>query len=356
MQIHGGNITEISRKYNLKEDTIIDFSSNINPLGFPRSVNALLKREGHNILRYPDPNSTELKQEIAMRLDVDEKTIIVGNGSTELIYLIPRVFKPQCALIPVPTFIEYEKSLLSTECELRYSLLKEKKKFRLSTVDIINLLHKIDIVYLCNPNNPTGLLLPESEVKTLIAEAEKRGVLVVVDEAFMDFTDSESVTEEVKRRKNLIVIKSLTKFFAIPGLRLGYLVANSKIVDKMNYYKEPWTVNVFAQKVGIECFKDKTFRLKTKKFIDRERKYLLTELGKLKGLKLFSSSTNYLLVKITRSGLSSGKIYEKMARQGLLIRDCRSFRGLGDKFMRVAIKGRRENKLLIKNLKKVLGK
>jgi len=356
MQIHGGNITEITRKYNLKEDTIIDFSSNINPLGFPRSVNTLLRREGHNILRYPDSHSTELKHEIARRFDINEKTILVGNGSTELIYLIPRVFKPQCALIPIPTFTEYEKSLLSIECELRYVPLKEKELFRVNIAEIINLLPKIDIVYLCNPNNPTGLILPESEVKTLIAEAEKRGVLVVIDEAFMDFADSVSATEEITRRKNLIIIKSLTKFFGIPGLRLGYLVANSKIVDKMNYYKEPWTVNILAQKVGIACFKDRTFRLKTKRFIERERKYLLAELSKLKGLKPFSSSANYLLVKITRLGLSSGKLYEYIARQGLLIRDCRSFRGLGDKFIRVAVKGRRENNLLIKNLKRVLEK
>jgi len=353
VQIHGGNIAEIGRKYNLKEDAIIDFSSNINPLGYPRGIQALIRREGHKIVRYPDTNSTELKQEIARRLNLDEKTLLVGNGSIEFIYLIPRVFKPQCVLIPIPTFIEYEKSLLSIACKLRHIPLEEEH-FRVNIDEIIKFLSGVNIVYLCNPNNPTGVLLPESEVKRLLVKAEERGVLVVVDEAFMDFADNQSVTDEVKRRKNLIVIKSLTKFFGIPGLRLGYLVSNSEIIDKMNHYKEPWTVNILAQKIGMACLKDEKFILKTKRFIDRERKYLLTELSKLKGLKPYNSSTNYLLVKIVRSGLSSDMLYEKMSRQGVVIRDCRSFRGLGDKFVRVAVKRRRENNLLIKKLKGVV--
>lgn len=354
MQKHGGNIEEVVRKYHLKEDNIIDFSSNINPLGFPSGIQTLLRREGNVIVRYPDSDAAELKQVIAKILGIDAKTVLVGNGSTELIYLIPRVFRPRCALITAPTFSEYAKSLLYIGCKLRYSLLKEKEHFRININAINNLLSKIDIIYLCNPNNPTGNLIPASEIKPLVAEAAKRGILIVVDEAFMDFADDESVTGEVKRRKNLIVIKSLTKFYGIPGLRLGYLVANSKIVDTMNKCKEPWTVNILAQKVGIACLKDETFRLKTKRFINREKKYLLTALHKLKGLRPYCSSANYLLIKIVRSGLSSSKLYEKMAQQGLLIRDCSSFKGLGDTFIRVAVRKRKENNLLVKNLKRLV--
>jgi len=354
MQIHGGNIAEICKKYSLKEDAIIDFSSNVNPLGFPKGVKNLIRKEVDKIIRYPDSNSSELKRNIAGRLDIDEKNILVGNGSTELIYLIPRVFKPLFALIPIPTFIEYEKSLSSLNCRIGYIPFKEEENFRLNINQFIKLLPETDIVYLCNPNNPTGVLLSKSEVDYLIINAEKRGTLVIVDESFMDFSDDESVIAEIKRRKNLIVIKSLTKFFAIPGLRLGYLVSNSKMVDKINRDKEPWTVNILAQKAGILCLKDEEFIIKTKRFIDRERKYLLAKLSALKGLRPYSSSTNYLLVKILNSGLSSTKLYERMAKLGLLIRDCRSFRGLGDKFVRIAVKGRRENKLLIEKIKKEL--
>jgi threonine-phosphate decarboxylase len=354
VQIHGGNITEIGRRYNLKEDTIIDFSSNINPLGFPRGVKTLLQKEGHNIVRYPDPDSSELKRVISRMLDVDEKTILVGNGSTELIHLIPRVFKPKCALIPAPTFSEYEKSLFSLDCKLGYIHLREKELFSLNINEMINLLPKINILYLCNPNNPTGVLLPKSKIKPLLVKADRVNVLVVIDEAFMDFTDRQSITSEASRRKNLIVIKSMTKFFGIPGLRLGYLIANPKIVGAMNRYKEPWTVNTLAQKAGIACFKDRNFLSRTKEFIDQERKHFFTQLQKIKGLKPFNSSTNYILIKLISKRLPSDKLYEKMARRGFLIRDCRSFRGLGNKFIRVAVKKRKENNLLIKNLKELL--
>ena len=354
MQIHGGNIIEVSRKYNIRKNKIIDFSSNINPLGFPEGVQNLLKRGVNEIISYPDSDSTELKEEIARWLGINENNILAGNGSTELIYLIARVLKPKCALIPVPTFNEYERSLNCVSSELRYLPLKEKKHFRFDISDIFSLLPQIDILYLCNPNNPTGVLYRKNEIISLIEGAEKRGVLVVIDEAFMDFTDNETVIGEITRRENLIVIKSLTKFFGIPGLRLGYLVSNSKMVDKISYYKEPWTVNVVAQKAGVVCLKDGNFRLKTKRFIDRERKYMLDKLSRLKGLKPYLSPTNYLLIKIVKTGLSSGKLYEMMAREGFLIRDCSSFRGMGNKFIRVAVKRRKQNDLLIENLKRTM--
>ena len=354
MQVHGGNIAEISRKYNLKAETIIDFSSNINPLGYPGAVQNILRKEENCIATYPDSDSTELRKEIAKRIDSDLRTILVGNGSTELIYLIPRVIKPKCALISAPTFSEYEKSLLPIQCELRLFSLKEKDNFKVNIDTVTSLLPQIDILYLCNPNNPTGVLLGYSDINALLGEAEKRGVLVVVDESFMDFTDNESVTVEVKKRKNLIVIKSLTKIYGIPGLRLGYLVANSKIVNSLNHHREPWTVNILAQKAGVTCLKDEKFIVKTKRFITREKRYLSGELNKIKGLKPCDSSTNYILIKLLKPGLTSGRVYERMAKQGLLIRDCRSFRGLGSNYIRVAVRKRKENNLLIKRLKSAL--
>jgi threonine-phosphate decarboxylase len=356
MQIHGGNIRDVSRKYTIKENKIIDFSSNINPLGFPKAIHAIIPKELSKIVSYPDSQSTQLKEAIAKKLGLDEKTILVGNGSTELIYLIPRVFKPKRALIPVPTFNEYEKSLLSVNCELRYLHLKAKEKFRLNIDETVSSLRKGEILYVCNPNNPTGVLLSNNEVRTLVAKAEKKGVMVVVDEAFMDFSENNSVIDEVRIRDNLIVIRSLTKFFAIPGLRLGYLVASQKLVQEMSVFKEPWSVNILAQKAGEACFNDDSFALRTKRFIAKERTYLISELGKIKGLKVYDSSTNYLLLKIVRQGLSSGRLYEGLARQGLLIRDCRSFKGLGNSYIRVAVKRRKENTLLVKHLKNIVGK
>lgn len=354
MQIHGGNIREVSKTYHLRKNKIMDFSSNINPLGFPEGVQNLFKRGVNEIRSYPDSHSTELKEEIKQWLGIHETNILVGNGSTELIYLIARALKPKMALIPVPTFNEYERSLHSVGCKLRYLPLNERKYFRFDMADMVSHLSQIDILYICNPNNPTGVLYRKNEILSLLERTEKRGVFVVVDEAFMDFADNETVTDEIMRRKNLIIIKSLTKFFGIPGLRLGYLLSNSKLVEQMSCYKEPWTVNVLAQKAGVACFKDNHFRIQTKRLIDRERTYMLDKLSELKGLKPYGSSTNYLLIKIVKPGLSSGRLYDMMARRGFLIRDCCSFRGMGSQFIRIALKKRKQNRLLIENLKRII--
>ena len=354
MQLHGGNIREIARKYSLGEDGVLDFSSNCNPLGFPPGIRSLLQKEVTTILHYPDTPCTELVRALAHENGVRDKNIIVGNGSTELIYLIPRALKPRGALIVNPTFGEYERSLSSMGCEIKSIDLKEKSHFRIKADEIIPLLSQIDILYLCNPSNPTGVLTEKDELNPLIQAAEKRGVVVVVDEAFMDFSDSHSLVQQVSQRKRLIILRSMTKFFGIPGLRLGYLLAPAGMTASINLHKEPWSVNTLAQKAGIRCLEDESFRVKTKKFIERERHYLFSQLATIQGLAPYSSATNFILSKITRKGLTSGKLYQGLAKKGILIRDCRSFRGLGSKFIRVAVKKRNHNDRLISEIKEIV--
>jgi threonine-phosphate decarboxylase len=354
MQVHGGNIREIAHKYTLEEDGVLDFSSNCNPLGFPPGIRSLFQRETTSILHYPDTRCTELVRALAHENGVREKNIIVGNGTTELIYLIPRALKPRVALIINPTFGEYERSLLSMGCVITSLDLKEESHFRINIDDVIPRLTQIDILYLCNPGNPTGVLLSKGEIDPLIREAEKRDVVVVVDEAFMDFSEDHSIVHHITKMKNLILLKSMTKFFGIPGLRLGYLLAPSRIIAAINLHKEPWSVNTLAQKAGIACLDDEPFRVKTKRFIARERHYLFSQLATIQGLKPYTSATNFILSKITRKGLTSGKLYEALAKKGILIRDCRSFRGLGSKFVRVAVMKRKHNDLLIRETRKIV--
>ena len=355
MQLHGGNSAEIARKYGLDEQAIIDFSSNINPLGFPAGIKNLLKKDISLITRYPDTHSSNLRKIISSRSGLYEKNILVGNGSTELIYLLPRVFNPRVALILQPTFTEYQASLESMGCKIRHLALDERSQFRANIDDILSLLPKIDIIYLCNPNNPTGVLEKSDDLKALLAKTAKRGVLFVVDESFMDFSAHESLAGEAAKRTNLIVLKSMTKFYGIPGLRLGYLIAHGKTVARINKHKEPWSVNVLAQRVGEVCLKDRKFSALTREFVARERNYLYTQLNGINGLRAYDSSANYLLLKVGKNSLSSTEIYRSLARNGLLIRDCRSFRGMGTKFIRVAVKKRKQNQLLIKALRKIVG-
>ena len=355
MQLHGGNSAEIAQKYDLDERMILDFSSNINPLGFPSSVPALLKQDTATIVRYPDTHSTNLRKVIARRIGVNIGNIIVGNGSTELIYLLPRVFKPRSALILQPTFTEYQASLLSSGCVLRYLALKERYNFSVDLDEVVDLLPNIDILYVCNPNNPTGVLLKKDALQPLIVEAGKRNVVLVVDESFMDFSGYDSLAEEAVKRDNLIVLNSMTKFFGIPGLRLGYLVAHKKTVELISKHKEPWSVNVLAQRIGVACIADHVFCARTRQFVSRERHYLYTQLNAIQGLKAYDSSANFLLAKIVKNGLTSTGLYSALAREGILIRDCRSFKGMGGKFIRLAVKKRKQNQRLIKELKSIVG-
>ena len=356
MQIHGGNIREIAQKYGLEADKVLDFSSNCNPLGFPPGIRSLFQREAGTIRNYPDTSCPELVKALAPDNGVHEKNIIVGNGSTELIYLIPRALKPRTALIINPTFGEYERALSSMGCVIEYVDLKEKNHFRINPERIIPFFSRIDIFYLCNPGNPTGALTGMDEMNLLINEAEKKGVVVVLDEAFMEFSDDHSSAHQVKKRKGIIILRSMTKFSCIPGLRLGYLIAPPGIAAAINLHKEPWSVNTLAQKVGIRCLEDEPIKVKTKRFIVQERQYLFSQLCSIQGLQPYTSVTNFILARITKKGHTSSKLYEELAKKGILIRDCRSFRGLGSTFIRVAVKKRKENNLLISEIRNIVEK
>lgn len=354
MQVHGGNIREIVSRYRLEEERVLDFSANCNPLGFPPGVRTLLQREATSLAYYPDTHCPELVAALSEASGVSGKQIVVGNGSTELIYLIPRALKPRRALVINPTFSEYERSLVSMGCMLHHFHLPEKECFRITAATLLPLLGRIDILFLCNPGNPTGVLTSRSEIDAVIRAAEKRGVVIVVDEAFMEFAGDHSLAPQVTRRKGLIVLRSMTKFFGIPGLRLGYLLASSRLIAAISHHKEPWSVNTLAQKAGIICLKDDAFRVKTKRFILRERNYLFSQLSDIEGVVPYASATNFILIRITKKGLTSTALYEALAKKGILIRDCRSFRGLGSSYIRVAVKKRKDNGLLVREIRTIV--
>jgi threonine-phosphate decarboxylase len=355
IQEHGGNLREISRRYGVAEDAMVDFSSNINPLGCPAAVRTILGNGLSLLSSYPDIHCAELREALAAALGCGPQNIIAGNGSTELMYLIPRAFKPRRALVLTPTFSEYEKSLLAAGCAVRSLPLQEKEQFRVRPRDVIGLLSRVDMLFLCNPNNPTGALLGRNALSEIIGAAERNGVLAVVDEAFVDFVPSHSLAREIRRKKNLMVLRSMTKFYGIPGIRLGYLVGSTRLIQQLNRFKEPWTVNALAQKIGIACAADRKFAAHTRSFVTAEREYLFSQLQSISGLQPWPSSANYLLLQITRGGLSSGAVYETLARQGILVRDCRSFKGMGNRFFRVAVKRRPDNRRLRAALKNAVG-
>jgi threonine-phosphate decarboxylase len=374
MHLHGGNVGAIARKYGLREEEIIDFSANINPLGPPSKVIKVLKENIDKIARYPDPEAIRLRKELSKYLKIKPENIIVGNGAVELIYLICRTLRPKRALIVVPTFSEYEFALKSAGCRISFFTLKPNSNFRLNIKGLIARLKKIDLprpfylssislqqkgrglLFLCNPNNPTGQLISKADMSKIVDIAQKRGVFVVVDEVFMDFVKKngkETLIYEATERNNLFIIRSLTKFFALPGIRIGYGIGNKKLLEKLKIHKEYWSVNTLAQIAGIAALKDKGYIKRTKRLIPEERKFLYHKLSKIKGLKPYPSVINFILCRLT-DRMNSKKLQEALIQKNILIRDCSSFHSLNNKYIRVAVRAHKENLRLINSLLNIL--
>jgi len=375
MHIHGGNVEEITRQYGLKEEKIIDFSANINPLGPSPRVIKTLKKNLDRIARYPDPETIKLREELSKYLKINPENIIAGNGAVEVIYLICRTLRPKKALIVVPTFGEYGFALKSVGCRIRFFPLKFKDNFKLDVEKLLKDLDKMDLLFLCNPNNPTGQLINKADLSKIIDVARKRRVFVVVDEVFMDFVKKdgkETLIYEATRRDNLFIIRSLTKFFALPGIRISYGIGNKDILKRMQIHKEYWSVNALAQIAGMVALKDKEYIKKTKRLISKERRFLHDKLSSINGLKPYSSVTNFILCRLTDRirkpfanaqepcfihsvhKIDSKELREELIQKNILIRDCSSFHSLNNRYIRIAVKTRKENLHLINSLSNIL--
>ncbi|MFH1077105.1 MAG: threonine-phosphate decarboxylase CobD [Pseudomonadota bacterium] len=339
---HGGNIYEISSRY--RRD-IIDFSANINPWGIPFLTRRLLRQKLNALVHYPDPDSQSLKAVIADYWKIKEENILVGNGSTELIYLIFNAFRPAVVALPVPSFTEYERAAMLVKSKISFVRLYAEEEFCLDCSRIDN----SDMVFLCNPNNPTGNLLIKNcaDIKSILAKR------IVIDEAFMDFVRNEDeytfVTEAI-RSKGVIVVRTFTKFFALPGLRAGYIIAHKDTICGLKKYQMPWTVNVLAQAASQRALSENAFIQRSKEFIAKESSFLYKRLGRIKGLKPYPSAANFLLVKIEHKHITSSCLKERLLKKGFFVRDCANFRGLDKQFIRVAVRTRKENMQLAQAL------
>ena len=238
---HGGNIEEIARTYNIKEEDIIDFSANINPVGINKNVKNAMIEALDKVERYPDITYHNLKKEISTFENIDYSNIILGNGAAEVIFNISRGLKPKKALIMAPTFGEYEDSLRSVDCNIKYHMLKEE--FNLDDTLLKEINNDIDIIFICNPNNPTGVLTKKEYIKDVLEVSKKNNVTVVIDESFLDFVENKndySVIDLTSKYNNLIVVKSLTKVFAFPGIRIGYgITGNNDYINLINNITRP---------------------------------------------------------------------------------------------------------------------
>ena len=385
MDFHGGNIYKIFREKNIKE--ILDYSSNINPYGIPESLKKRITENLEILERYPDPDYIELRQKLAHLNNVNMSDIILGNGATEIIFLFMKVINPQKVLIVSPTFREYERAIKATErvenssilgdsnkkedddnsyekqkIEIEYFELKENDDFKLNINNLKNELEKkYDLLIMCNPNNPTGKFLKLDKTEEILKECNKYNTKLFIDEAFIDFLKDgikESIINTKEDKQNLFVTRAFTKFFAIPGLRLGYGIYFDKNLEKeISEKKEPWSVNNIAEIAGLTVLDDTEYIEKTLKWITEEKIYMYEKLNEITGIKPYKTETNFITVKIEdklfSKELNVKILREKILEYGILIRDASNFKFLDERFFRLAIKNRKNNDRVIETLKKI---
>jgi threonine-phosphate decarboxylase len=352
--MHGADIYTASRMAGCNEDEIIDFSSNINPLGIPKAVALAAVNSIKYTNRYPDINSRRLIEAISAYENIPDEFIFVSNGAAESIFRISFCIKPQKALITAPAFSEYEKSMKLSETVIYYYYLKEENNFKIEE-DILDCIdEKTDIVFICNPNNPTGQLTEKSILEKMIIKLKERNVFLAVDECFLDFSENSekySTVDLLEKYDNLIVIKAFTKIFAMPGLRLGYcMCSNEKLIKKLKSAGPPWNVSTVAQAAGVAAVKEQGYLEETISYVKEQRNYLFNELKNL-GIKAFDSYANYILLKTDAVDLK-----EQMLKRKILIRNCGDYVNLGKEYFRIAVRTKEENKIFIDRLKEIMVK
>ncbi len=348
--IHGGNVYKVAREQRVPVDRIVDFSASINPLGFPAAGLRAIRTALKQIVHYPDPDCWQLRQELAHQCGVDPEMILVGNGSTELIHLLPRALGIKSALIAGPTFEEYASALTDAGSAFQYLHAKREERFLPPVKDLLRrfsaLRSKFDALFVCNPNNPTGQVLDLQAVRELAEAAKRQQGWLIVDEAFIDYCPAQSVVSLVSEYPRLIVLRSLTKFYAMPGLRIGYLVGASQVVARLKDRQPPWSVNSLAQEVSLAVLRDEAYATKSRTFMKGERSRLLQGLRSLSGLRVYPSAANFVLIELPAT-TNAGAVTDRLAAERLLVRDCSTLPGLTSQMIRLAIKTAKENRQLL---------
>lgn len=356
---HGGNIYEISRLLGCSPEEIIDLSASINPLGPPDGLRELLSEHFRRVRSYPDIHNRKLIEAISAFHDMSSDHVVVGNGSTEILYWIPYAFKLERAAIVLPTFSEYIRSLENKGVMIRTLTTAWENGFQPTVYQLETLIEAghPQAVFLTNPGSPSGTPLSSDIREFLENNVGKSDLLWIIDEVFADFCEEYSVLDLVRSSRNVIVIRSLTKFYALPGLRLGYALAHDGLAQKLKSFIPPWSVNTFAQEAGCYCLSQSLFRERSLEFFRKERERLFELLQKLPSLSFLRTVANYILFKLEDDlELNAASLQAELLRKHkILVRNCENFRGLSDRFIRIAIASADVNDLWFKAFEEILG-
>lgn len=346
MNKHGGY-------YGDDYEEIMDFSVNINPLGVPEKLIEVLKEELEKMKRYPEIDGVSGKEVLSQYLGIHSENIILGNGATELIYLFARSLRPEKVLIVEPTFNEYSKAFRVAGSNIYNYYTNEEENFRIQVEKLISKIDGVNpnVLVICNPNNPTGIFTDMDELLPIIHKLNEINAYLFVDESFIDFTDKASLITLVEKY-NIFILRSMTKIFAVPGLRIGYGIGKTDTISKLNQIKEPWTINSLALRSIPVLLEDSDYLKKTRSWYHEEKQFLYNELKTVPHIKVIESETNFFLIKLLKSDASS--LREHLLNKKIYVRSCDDFQGLSNKFIRIAVRKRRENSKLILELKQYM--
>lgn len=358
---HGGNIYQAAKEHGFSEEQIIDYSGNINPLGVPRTVKEAIIEKLDMLSIYPDPEYHSLKKVVSEYVNTSQDNIIIGNGATELISLFIKSIKPQKAMLISPAYSEYEREVTLLGGQVIRYRLKEELSFKL---DIDNLLEQlkmgVDLLIICNPNNPTGQAIYLEEMRKILGFCRANDIFVMIDETYVEFTRNiEKVTSIplINEFNNLFIIRGVSKFFSAPGLRLGYGVVSSKELRKsIEDRKDPWSANTMAVVGGEALFTDYHYMDNAKRLINEEREYVTSFLKELPYIKVFEPDSNFVLCKIVEGDVRADYLKRSLLEKGMLIRDASSFPFLDNTFFRVCFLTRDQNKRLLEELVLIFNK
>lgn len=354
-EFHGSDLEKVEAYYGIKKEDIIPFAGNVNPLGISPLLKKSMASHIDCISEYPDRDYKELRKTLSLYCHVPMEHIIVGNGATEMISLTMQLMQPKHALLLSPTYSEYTREIELVGGHVEEYFLREDLDFKLDLDDLIlHLNDKIDLLAICNPNNPTSSALTTDEISKILTHCKKHNIFVMIDETYVEFApniDQISAVSLTTKFDNFMVLRGTSKFFCAPGLRLGYgICGNTSFLERMNSIKNPWTINTLAALAGEAMFMDQEYIKTTSDYIASERARCIDILSKRSDLKIYPAYANFILVKLL-NGMTSFEMFERCIKNGLMIRDCSSFHGLNGEFIRFCIQKKEDNDRLLALLK-----
>ncbi len=349
---HGSDIEKIEQKYAVRKEELRNFSANVNPFGLSKRLKEHLAANLDVLSAYPDREYTRLRQSIAKYCGANWQHVIVGNGTSELISLAIQLCAPKYTLIIAPTYSEYEREATLFGSACAYITLSEENDFRPDMESLLaQILPQADLLILCNPNNPTGGSLPTADIERILIHCQQTGTLVMADETYIEFSGQYAQIASIPltaRYDNLIVLRGVSKFFAAPGLRLGYAVtSNETLAAGMRQKQDPWTVNSLAEEAGILMFHDTDYIQCTRQLIETERARMCAALAAMQGLKPYPCDANFMLVKIEKDGINANMLFEAAIKNHMVIRDCSSFVSLDQRYFRFCFLFPKDNDRLL---------